>query len=221
MDHKVEITDILSLTHDVKRITTKKPSGYNFKPGQATEVAIDLPGFEDKKRPFTFTSLPEDDHLEFTIKTYRDHNGVTNAIDGLVKGNSLIIGDSWGAIEYKGKGTFIAGGAGITPFISILRDLDKKGDLIGHKLFFSNKTGKDVIMEADLQEMLQDNFVSVLTREEVEGHVHGRINMEFLKENIVGFSQHFYVCGPDKMVKEISELLEKLGATTDSLVFEK
>ncbi|MEQ6166012.1 FAD-binding oxidoreductase [Ekhidna sp. MALMAid0563] len=221
MDHKVEITDIFSLTHDVKRIKTKKPDGYDFKPGQATEVAIDLPGFEDKKRPFTFTSLPEDEHLEFVIKSYRDHNGVTNAIDGLVVGNSLIIGDAWGAIEYKGRGTFIAGGAGITPFISILRDLNNKGSLTGNKLIFSNKTGKDVILEADLDEMLQDNFTSVLTREEVEGHKHGRVDMTFLRENVHDFSQHFYVCGPDKMVKEINEFLQKLGANADALIFEK
>ena len=221
MSHEVEIIDIFSLTHDVKRITTKKPEGYQFRPGQATEVAINLPGFEDKKRPFTFTSLPEDDHLEFVIKSYRDHNGVTKAIEGLVEGNSLIIGDAWGAIQYKGRGTFIAGGAGITPFISILRYLERKGDLVGHSLYFSNKTGKDVIMESDLQEMMKDNFVSVLTREEVEGHEHGRIDMEFLKNHIEDYSQNFYVCGPKKMVKDINELLEKLGANADALVFEK
>lgn len=221
MDHKVAITDIFSLTHDVKRITTEKPKGYSFKPGQAAEVAIDMPGFKDKKRPFTFTSLPEDDHLEFVIKTYHDHKGVTHAIDGLVKGDSLIIGDAWGAIAYKGRGTFIAGGAGITPFIAILRDLNKKEELVGHELLFSNKTGKDVIMEASLQKMLQDNFTSVLTREEVEGHKYGRIDMEFLKENIKDFSQNFYVCGPGNMVKQINEFLEKLGANSDALIFEK
>ncbi|WP_425390722.1 flavodoxin reductase [Ekhidna sp.] len=221
MEHKVEITDILSLTHDVKRITTTKPEGYTFDPGQATEVAIDLPDFKDKKRPFTFTSLPQDDHLEFIIKSYRDHDGVTNALDSLVSGGSLIIGDAWGAISYKGRGTFIAGGAGITPFISILRDLAGKNELVGNSLFFSNKTGKDVILESDLQEMLGDDFTSVLTREKVEGHEHGRIDMKFLKTHIEDFSQNFYVCGPDKMVKDVNELLEKMGANTDALVFEK
>lgn len=221
MPYTVEITNILSLTHDVKRITTKKPEGYQFKPGQATEVAINKPEWKDEKRPFTFTSLPDDDHLEFVIKSYRDHDGVTNEIDSLMIGNSLIIDDAWGAIEYRGKGTFLAGGAGITPFISILRDLDRKNELVGNRLIFSNKTGKDVILEADLQNLLKDDFMSVLTREELEGHEHGRIDMEFLKKHVTDFSQHFYVCGPDKMVKSINEFLEKLGASADALVFEK
>ena len=45
--------------------------------------------------------------------------------------------------------------------------------------------------------------------------------MEFLKKYIDDFSQQFYVCGPDKMVKDINDLLEQLGAKADSLVFEK
>jgi predicted ferric reductase len=39
----------------------------------------------------------------------------------LKHGDELIIRDVWGAIEYKGEGVFIAGGAGVTPFIAILR----------------------------------------------------------------------------------------------------
>ena len=72
MAHIVKILDLLSLTHDVKQFKVEKPEGYSFIPGQATEVAINKEGWKQEKRPFTFTSLPEDDHLEFVIKSYRD-----------------------------------------------------------------------------------------------------------------------------------------------------
>ena len=217
----VEIKEIYSLTHDVHRLRTTKPEGYSFIPGQATEVSIDLPEWRDKKRPFTFTGLPSDEYLEFTIKSYHDHNGVTNEIESLVEGSKLEIGEAWGSIEYKGRGVFIAGGAGITPFISILRDLVSKDELTGHQLIFSNKTGKDVILESEFENMLGDNFISTLSREKVEGHHYGRIDMEFLKRNIEDFSQHFYICGPDLMVKQMTELLSQLGANADGIVFEK
>ncbi|MEO8414268.1 MAG: flavodoxin reductase, partial [Ginsengibacter sp.] len=77
----------------------------------------------EEKRPFTFTSLNENPYLEFTIKRYEDHHGITDKMHQLMPGDELIISDVWGAIEYKGPGYFIAGGAGITPFISILRQL--------------------------------------------------------------------------------------------------
>jgi len=221
MAHQVKILSIHSLTHDVKRIQTEKPEGYSFTPGQATEVAINQTGHREEKRPFTFTSLPDDDHLEFTIKSYHDHDGVTHKIDALVAGDELIVDDSWGAIEYKGKGTFIAGGAGITPFIAIFRDLKAKGQLEGNRLIFSNKTAKDVTMQADFEEMLGKGFTSTLTQEQAEGHQHGRIDTNFLKEHINDFSQHFYVCGPDSMVQDINTILDQLGAKADALVFEK
>ena len=71
-----QITKVLStelITRDVIRFVLEKPEGINFQPGQATRVSINKPGWENKKRPFTFTSLPDDDHLEFVIKTYSSH----------------------------------------------------------------------------------------------------------------------------------------------------
>src|SRR5688572_6994969 len=150
MEHIIKIKAIEQVTHDVKRFQCKKPEGYSFAPGQATEVSIKKKGWEEERRPFTFTSLNEFPDLEFTIKIYSDHPGVTNELNTLQTGDELIIGDVWGAIEYKGLGYFIAGGAGITPFIAILRQLKKENKLEGNKLFFSNKTNQDIILEKEL-----------------------------------------------------------------------
>ncbi|MCC5938475.1 MAG: flavodoxin reductase [Lunatimonas sp.] len=221
MSNNVKIISVRSLTHDVKEIKVEKPRGYTFVPGQATEVAIDKEGWRDEKRPFTFTSLPEEEHLEFVIKSYRDHQGVTYQVDGLLEGDRLLIGDAWGAITYRGPGVFIAGGAGITPFISILRLLESKGQLAGHKLIFANKRGKDVVLESYFYDLLGENFLSILSDEKVDGHHHGMVNMAFLNEQLSDFSQEFYVCGPEGMVKDVSSSLEQLGARPDGITFEK
>jgi predicted ferric reductase len=76
--HLVKIKSIKHITHDVLQIVTEKPKQYNFTPGQATEVSINKPDWKEKKNPFTFTCLPKDDFLEFNIKTYPAHKGVTN-----------------------------------------------------------------------------------------------------------------------------------------------
>ena len=219
--HTVKILSIQPVTHNVKRFRLEKPKDYSFNPGQATEVSVNTAELKEERRPFTFTCLPEDDHLEFTIKIYSDHNGVTNALGNLKSGDELIVRDVWGVIEYKGEGTFIAGGAGVTPFIAIFRRLYKDGKVGNNKLIFSNKTSKDIILKDEFEKMLKDNFINILTEEKDGKFQSGRIDLDYLKENITNFDQKFYVCGPDPFVKDISEALTKLGADTESVVFEK
>lgn len=219
--HTVKIISIEPVTHNVKRFTLEKPKDYTFNPGQATEVSINTPELKEEKRPFTFTCLPEDDHLEFTIKIYSDHKGVTNALGNLQPGDELIVRDVWGAIEYKGPGIFIAGGAGVTPFIAIFRRLYKDGNVNGNKLIFSNRTSKDIILKDEFDKILGENFINILTDEPGGNSQPVRINEEYLKKNITDFGQHFYICGPDPMIKDISETLAKLGANTERVVFEK
>ena len=220
MEHKVEILEINQLTHDVKEFITEKPEGFSYTPGQATVVSINKQGMENDKRPFTFTSLNEDTHLGFTIKIYPEKHGVTDSMDELREGDELIINNAWGAIHYKGPGYFIAGGAGITPFIAILRRLKKDGQVNGNMLFFSNKTHKDVILENELKDILGDQAVFTLTREKHPDYHYGRIDEAFLKKHIDNFNKHFYVCGTPEMTEEINRILEKLGASSDSIVFE-
>lgn len=217
---RVNILAIEDLTHDVRKYTCHRPSKYDFKPGQATEVALDKDGWKDIKRPFTFTSLPSDQHLEFTIKSYPDHEGVTEQIGRASTGDSFLIDDAWGAIEYKGPGLFIAGGAGITPFISIIRQLVEKGELQGNRLIFSNKTAEDVIMESYWQQTFGPNFTSTLTQDEQGGHDHAKIDEAYLKEQIRSVDQFFYICGPDKMVSDIAGALQNLGVKQDKIIHE-
>ena len=219
--HIVKIKTIKQVTHDVKSFRIEKPEGYQFIPGQATEVAINKQGWQEERRPFTFTSLNHEPTLEFTIKRYIDHNGVTNQLHQLVPGDELILHDVWGAIEYKGPGYFIAGGAGITPFLAILRQLHHDNQITGNTLFFSNKTAADVIYEEELNNILGQQFIKILSREKKSGYENGLINMDYLRSRITDFSKHFYVCGPDKMIADINGTLTNLGATADLVVFEK
>ena len=222
MSHTVTITDIKKITHDVNQYTFEKPEGYEFEPGQATEVAIDKDGWRDEKRPFTFTSLNEDPQLQFTIKIYPEHDGVTEQIGKLEEGDAFIIDDTWGTIQYKGPGVFLAGGAGVTPFIAIFRDLYKRNEINGNRLIFSNKTEKDIILEDEFREILGDNFLNTLTDvEDSDEYLTEFIDKGFIEEHIDDFGQNFYVCGPPKFVTDISSYLQELGADTEGIVFEE
>ena len=221
MEYRIKILAISEVTHNVRSLRTEKPAGYSYKPGQATELSINNPEWREQKRPFTFTSLEEDPYLEFTIKCYSDHEGVTNAVRKLNVGDELLIGDTWGAIEYKGPGYFIAGGAGITPFLAIIRRLSKDGQLKGNRLIFSNRTVRDIIGEKELAGMLGEDAIFLTTDEPGDNRINGFIDKAFIEHNITDFTGHFYVCGPEKMVSDIQNILQELGANPDSVIFEK
>ncbi len=209
------------VTHDVRRFVIEKPDGYSFRPGQATELCIDDDDWRDEKRPLTFTSLNDNPHLEFTVKIYEDHDGVTAQLGRLGVGDRLEIGEAWGAITYRGPGTFIAGGAGVTPFIAILRQLEKDDGLDGNRLLFSNRTAADIILHGEFTRMLGDNAVYTLTREKGEHPYHaGRIDGDFLQRQKVDFDRPVYLCGPPEMMTDLSEVLKRHGVDPDKLVIE-
>ncbi|MFU8859178.1 MAG: hypothetical protein ACNA8K_02020 [Cyclonatronaceae bacterium] len=128
-----------------------------------------------------------------------------------------------GAIEYKEPGVFLAGGAGVTPFIAIFRDLHKKGKIGRNTLIFSSKTEKDIILKEEFETILGDRLINVITDEPTNEHIFldGFIDKEFLESTIDDFGQAFYVCGPKPFNEAIMEYLKDLGADPDALVFEE
>jgi ferredoxin-NADP reductase len=218
--HTVTLEKITYLNHNVVQLDVTRPDNYTFVPGQATEVSIRKNGWEDKKRPFTFTSLPSDENLEFTIKVYDSHDGVTEQIGQLEKGDQLLIDEPFGAIRYKGSGTFLAGGAGITPFLPILKQLESENKAFGHTLIFANKKEKDIFLKKKLDEVLGEDFINILSEEDKKDHHHGHINSDIIKENSNTLKQFFYVCGPPKMIKHVTDELKSIGVDKKLIVTE-
>ncbi len=206
------------ITHDAKRFVLEKPEGFTYRPGQAAHLSINQPGWEEQLRPFTFTSLNDWPFLEFIIKIYADHEGVTAQLDKLNAGDELLMHDVFGSIAYKGPGIFLAGGTGITPYIAILRALFLSNNLRGVGLIYSNHAAEDVILHEELSKMLGHAYLNVFTRQGVIGFKERRIDKRFLVETIRDFDTRFYVCGPKSFTEDICALLVSLGADPASLV---
>lgn len=214
----VRVKKVEHLTHDVLHIVLEKPDEANFHPGQATEIFIDKDGWRNEGRPFTFISLPKDEQLEFAIKTYPDHRGMTNELLNLKAGDHLILNDIFGAIEYKGEGTFIAGGAGVTPFISIFRMLKDSNELHNNTLIFANKTEKDIILREEFEEMLGERFVNII-EEQTDRYAKGMVSEDFIKEH-ANMDGYFYICGPKPMIEAVKNQLANLGVSNERIIIE-
>jgi ferredoxin-NADP reductase len=219
--HIVKVLATRFVTHNVKQFDIEKPAGYTFIPGQATDVSINKSGLKDDLHPFTFTALNDWDHLQFTIKIYTDHNGMTNKLQDINTGDELILHEVFGAINYTGPGLFIAGGAGVTPFIAILRQLYKDGKLNDCKLLFANRSVEDIILRDEFDIMLGNNFINIVDKSDDPDIKQGHINKSLLAKYAGDDVKHYYVCGPDKFVEALVKYLEELGKKKEQIIIEE
>lgn len=222
MAQAVKIQKIEPLTHNVLQIILDRPEGISYKPGQACDVSINKDGWRDEVHPFTFVSLEENGEIiEFNIKTYPERNGVTNKLCSLEPGDELLIGDVFGAIQYKGEGMFLAGGAGVTPFVAIFNMLERDNKVGHNTLLFGNKTENDIILKDKFKNVVGDNFINVLSEESAEGYEHGYIDADLIKKYDKDDLKYYYVCGPEPMVESVVNDLKSIGIKEDQIVTEE
>lgn len=207
------------VTHDTRRFRFDRPEGFDYEAGQATHMALDRDGWRDEDRPFTMASLPgARDHLDFVIKIYPDHDGVTKRLDDLTPGDRVLAEAPAGAITDHGPGTFLAAGAGITPFIPILESHAAEGNMRNCRLVYANKTAQDIILRHEWGGMdeLETHFV---TDEAGDGFADGPIDKDML-DKLLDRDRPVYICGPGGFVDAMRDAARALGVPEDRLVIE-
>ena len=116
---------------------------------------------------------------------------------------------------------FIAGGAGITPFIAILkRRLQTYGSLDGCTLVFANKTERDIILRETFTSMrgLDCHF---LVSDDPESDLdQGMVDKAYLESIVAKSDGPFYICGPEPMIDAVRSALRDLGVAEDRIVTE-
>lgn len=217
----VKIKGLEQLTHDTLRIRTERPAGLSFRAGQATSLAINAEGLRNELRPFTIASAPSEPFLEFIIKVYPEHDGTTEQLQAASVGDELILEGVYGSIAYEGEGLFIAGGTGITPFLSIFRELHQSKGLGDNKLLFVNKRERDIFLKGEILEMLGHRALFMLSREQVPGSLHGHITSSLLQEHLGGLNRKVYLCGPPEMMASVEGELAELGLPSGQIVRER
>lgn len=223
MSRTLTLKRIEPVTPDTHHLWFEKPDDLDYTPGQAVDLALDRDDWREEKRPFTPVSLPGEDTLQFVIKSYPDHDGVTEQIGRMQPGDRILIDNPWGAISDEGPGWFIAGGAGVTPFVAILRQrLEQRGTLSGCTLIFSNETDKDIILRDTFESMpgLKTVFTVTGDADPSPGIETRRIDRAFLADHIDPAAGRFYVCGPEPMIEDVVKALMDLGVGDSRIVVE-
>lgn len=207
----------------------EKPTGFSFKAGQAVALElIDPPvGDGQSRRTFSLVSAPFESTL--VVATRMRDSAFKRTLKTMPDGTSMKVEGPFGELtlgDAAQPAVFIAGGIGITPFISMSRQAAK--DRLPQRLLllYSNRRPEDAAFLAELQRLEQQNknFRLVATMVEMskssrpwKGET-GLINEDLVKRVVGDLSVPiYYLVGPPGMVEAMREMLNRAGINDDAI----
>jgi len=209
----------------------EKPSGFKFNAGQFADVTLADPPETDAEgntRTFSIASPPFENELVFTTRM-RD-TAFKRSLKKVALATDVKIVAPMGSFTLHKNSVkpavFLAGGIGITPFISIVRQADH--DRLPHKLylFYSNRRPGDAPFLGTLQELEKSNpnfrLICTMTakpqsQRDWKGET-GWIDQKMLSRHLPQLQGPiYYVAGPPAMVTAMRKTLVVAGVDEDDI----
>jgi ferredoxin-NADP reductase len=207
----------------------EKPAGFAFKAGQAVDVVLTALGEgQEGRHAFSLVSAPHEDEL--VIATRMRDSAYKKALSALSEGQSVLLDGPFGSLTL-GKNTdrpavLIAGGIGVTPFMSMIRDAAHEGSKRRIVLLYSNRRPEDAAFLSELQklEATAPSLQVIATMTQMENSSQswdgerGQLDAERLKR-LTGtlFGAIYYVAGPPGMVQALRSGLNGIGVDDDDI----
>lgn len=206
-----------------------KPAEFNHQAGQWVRITLPSNG---ESRVLSIVSAPQEAQL--TVATRITDSAFKTALKDLSVGAELQLAGPNGSFtlhqDVAQSAVMIAGGIGITPFISMIRDAVAQGSTQSITLFYSNRNPASTAYLSELEDLARanPNFELVATMTGLEGEAAdwtgetGLIDHEMLARHLPDIAAPIYYCvGPDGMVNATKEMLKGASIAADQMRFEK
>lgn len=233
-DRQFIITEVVAEGPRVWTLKMKPQPGtvFNYQPGQFGFVRILGAGVSAEEHPFSISSAPGTaDHVAVTVKELGDYTATVHRIQ---PGDTALLDGPYGCFSYRNfpgetSTVLIAGGVGITPAISMLREMSVREPQRKVLLVWGVNTATELIFQTELQQMAQTmpnfKFIPVVANDPGWTGVKGwidRPNLESaLLENQISLTDSgFYICGPANMMQLVITILKQLGVAKSRVHYE-
>ncbi len=218
---------------DTKTFYLKKTDGTAaawFRAGQYLSIRLDIDG-SSITRPYSISSSPllsRDGIYTVTIQNKPDGFASSWILDNWKAGDTVKVSEPLGSFYYEPlrdeKNVLaIAGGSGITPFISMARAVRDGLEDMDLTILYGSRTESRILFKEELDEICKIcpkvKVVHVLSDEIVEGYEHGFIDAELISKYADG-NTSIFVCGPDALYSFAEKELEKNGTDKKHARFE-
>lgn len=192
----------------------------NYKPGQFIFINFSSSEVSNEEHPFSLTSSPNEPLISILPKESGDY---TSKLKNLKNGTIAKIEGPFGAFSYQNspreKQIWIAGGIGITPFVSMAKSFSHKN---GYEttLYYITKTKKEAVYLKELSQ-LSKNLPNLKIK-----HLHTdtgeRLTAIKVSQEISDYKKRdIFICGPTPMMKDLREQFNKLGVRNAHIITEE
>ncbi len=214
---KTQIKEIKEIAKDTYEVSFVRPNDFLYKHGQYIQVSLSGGSLSavDDSRVLSLTSDPGDKSV-ISVAFRNTMSGFKSALLSRKKGDSVIVEGPFGNFVFPGSDTrrhiFIAGGIGITPFMSILRCAGSGSCNVNYEmvLIYANRSEEFVSYKREIDEL--SNALSNLSVE----YVTGRITEEVLRKFVDKSMQTvWWIVGPPGMVSAVKQMLVDIGIDYD------
>jgi ferredoxin-NADP reductase len=204
------------------RLTANGRALPSFLPGQYLSLTVDIDGVRTS-RPYSISSSPtQTAYYDLTVGRVKDGFVSNYLLDEVKVGDTLTTSGPLGNFYYNPlfhgqKLVFLAGGTGITPFMSMIRTFTDQNLDLDILLLYGCRSVKDALFLPELRRRaeLHTNFKFELVLSEPDSGDQGRrglIDASLIKELVNDMAgTTFYICGPSAMQEFCTSQLESLG----------
>jgi ferredoxin-NADP reductase len=204
-----------AVSNDIYHFAFTPDRKLSFRPGQYLEWTLGHNKIDGRgnRRYFTIASSPTEDTLQLGIKFYEPSSSFKQKLLSLQPGDTIVAGQLAGEFvlpkNSAQKLAFIAGGIGITPFRSMIKDLvdrDEKRDIV---LFYSNRSPAEVAYRDVLDMAAQKLGVRTVYIITDSGE---RLTADNIKKEIPDYRERmFYISGTHAMTNSFKTILHGMG----------
>ncbi|HLP86927.1 MAG TPA: ferric reductase-like transmembrane domain-containing protein [Candidatus Paceibacterota bacterium] len=215
---KYKIANIKELNENVAEIEMEPvKEGINFENGQFAFFSFQSEGVSSESHPFTISSSSKDNNLKITVKNLGDFTGL---LKNLKLGDKVIIDGPYGNFSYNKVESkdqiWIAGGIGITPFLSMVKNLGSEYNV---DLYYSVKENKEAVYLQNLKEISEKtpNFKFNLWEAKDKGYINGNA----ISDRSNGLdSKDIFLCGPPSFMESLKNQFLSLGVDLNKIHYE-
>ncbi len=231
--HPYRVASLRKLARKTWQVTLEPARGeaIAFEAGQFAWVTFDRSPFALREHPFSIASAPSQrPRLDFIIKESGDF---TSTIGSLPVGCRAYVDGPHGSFPLAGRKdapglAFIAGGVGLVPILSLLRDLRAWGDRRPMVLIYGNRLADQIIQPEELESLQRSMNLTlhhVLSEPPADWcGARGQLDRQVLDRLLSDPERTrwtYFVCGPAPMIDHVETSLTGLGIPLRQVVSEK